>query len=56
MKFSKVLNILLALAVIGYIGYKVYQMPKFDDGEIINVNLPVTLNKNALSFVNVAFK
>lgn len=34
MKFSKILNILLGLAILGFIGYKVYQMPKFGDGEV----------------------
>jgi len=34
MKTSKITNILLALAIIGFIGYKIYQMPKFSDGEI----------------------
>lgn len=32
--FSRVINILLGLAIIGFIGYKVYQMPKFSDGEV----------------------
>lgn len=32
--FSKITNILLGLAIIGFIGYKVYQMPKFSDGEV----------------------
>lgn len=31
--FSKVINILLGLAVVGFFGYKVYIMPKFSDGE-----------------------
>ena len=34
MNISKITNILLALAIIGFIGYKIYQMPKFSDGEI----------------------
>ena len=34
MNFSKVLNVLLALAFLGFIGYKIYQMPKFGDGEV----------------------
>ena len=34
MNFSKVTNVLLVLAILGFIGYKVYQMPKFDDGEV----------------------
>jgi thiol-disulfide isomerase/thioredoxin len=34
MKTSKIINILIGLAIIGFIGYKVYQMPKFSDGEI----------------------
>ena len=27
-------TIILALVVLGFIGYKIYQMPKFSDGEI----------------------
>jgi len=34
MKTSMITNILLGLAVIGFIGYKIYQSPKFSDGEI----------------------
>lgn len=32
--FSKILNILLVLVILGFVGYKVYQLPKFSDGEI----------------------
>ena len=32
--FSKVSNIILGLVVLGFIGYKIYQLPKFSDGEI----------------------
>ena len=31
---SRIFNILIGLAIIGFIGYKVYQMPKFSDGEV----------------------
>lgn len=31
---SNILNLLLGTAILGFIGYKVYQMPKFSDGEI----------------------
>ena len=31
--FANITNILLVLAVIGFVGYKVYIMPKFSDGE-----------------------
>ena len=31
--FSRIVNILLFLALIGFIGYQVYKMPKFSDGE-----------------------
>jgi len=30
---SRITNVLLGLAVIGFIGYKIYIMPKFSDGE-----------------------
>ncbi len=35
MKIARSTIILVALMVVGYIGYKVYQMPKFGDGEKI---------------------
>ena len=31
---SKILNVLIVLALLGFVGYKIYQMPKFDDGEM----------------------
>ena len=34
MKTSHILNIFFGLAILGFIGYKIYQMPKFSDGEI----------------------
>lgn len=32
--FSTIVNVLLGLAIIGFVGYKIYQMPKFSDGEM----------------------
>ena len=32
--FTKVINILIVLALLSFIGYKIYQSPKFSDGEI----------------------
>jgi thiol-disulfide isomerase/thioredoxin len=34
MKTSKIINIILGLVILGFIGYKFYQLPKFSDGEI----------------------
>lgn len=34
MTFSNITNILLVLAILFFVGYKIYQMPKFDDGEM----------------------
>ena len=34
MKTSHILNILFGLAILAFIGYKIYQLPKFSDGEI----------------------
>lgn len=34
MNMSKITNILLGLVILGFIGYKIYQMPKFSDGEV----------------------
>lgn len=34
MKTSKIINIVLGLAILAFIGYKVYQLPKFSDGEV----------------------
>ncbi len=34
MKFSKSTGIVLSLVIIGFIGYKIYQLPKFSDGEM----------------------
>lgn len=32
---SKFINILIVLALLGFVGYKIYQMPKFSDGEVV---------------------
>jgi len=32
--FSKISNIILVLVILGFVGYKIYQLPKFSDGEI----------------------
>jgi len=34
MKTSHILNIIIGLAVLAFVGYKIYQMPKFSDGEM----------------------
>lgn len=32
--FSKIGNIIFGLIILGFIGYKIYQLPKFSDGEV----------------------
>ena len=33
--FSSITNILIVLALLGFVGYKIYQLPKFSDGEVV---------------------
>jgi len=47
--FSKISNVLLGLAVIGFIGYKIYKMPKFSDGEKVPSFTTTLINGDAFS-------
>ena len=33
-RFSQLTNVVLVLALLTFVGYKIYQLPKFDDGEL----------------------
>lgn len=47
--FSKVLNIILGLTIVGFIGYKVYILPKFSDGEKVPGFTTELINGDAFS-------
>lgn len=47
--FSTLVNILLGLAVVGFIGYKIYIMPKFGDGEKVPSFTTTLINGESFS-------
>ena len=51
--FSIITNILLGLAVVGFIGYKIYIMPKFGDGEKVPSFTTTLINGESFSLSDV---